>query len=106
ELEAYVAAGAGTLVLSAVTGEAGYDGASELSEEEWQTLLANLDRALDAAAAVGVTATLHPHLGTVVETPEAVARVVEGSRIGLCLDTGHYTLGGGDSVEFVRQHAD
>lgn len=106
ELEAYVAAGAGTMVLSAVTGADGYDGASELSDGEWHTLLTNLDRALDAAAAVGVVATLHPHLGTVVEAPDAVARVVAGSRIGLCLDTGHYTLGGGDPVALVQQHAD
>lgn len=105
ELEAYVAAGASTMVLSAVSGAAGYDGAAALTDAEWETLLANLDRALDAAAAVGVVATLHPHLGTVVEAPEAVERVIAGSRIGLCLDTGHYTLGGGDPVAFVQQHA-
>lgn len=105
ELEAYAAAGASTLVLSAVTGDAGYDGAVELSDAEWATLLANLDRALVAAEAAGVVATLHPHLGTVVETPEAVERVLAGSRIGVCLDTGHYTLGGGDPVAFVRRHA-
>src|SRR5690606_42151575 len=34
ELEAYVAAGAGTMVLSAVTGEDGYDGAGELTDED------------------------------------------------------------------------
>ena len=105
ELAAYVAAGATTLVLSAVTGGAGYDATEQLTDAEWTTLLTNLDRALDAAAAVGVVATLHPHLGTVVETPEAVERVVAGSRIGLCLDTGHYTLGGGDPVAFVQRHA-
>ena len=106
ELEAYVAAGAGTLVLSAVTGSDGYDAAPELSEHEWQTLLANLDRAQHAAAAVGVVATLHPHLGTVIEAPDAVARVLAGSTIGLCLDTGHYTLAGGDPVALVRDHSD
>lgn len=106
ELEAYVAAGATTIVLSAVTGEQGYDGAAELSEAEWQTLFGNLDRAQRAAAAVGVVATLHPHLGTVVEKPDAVARVLAGSTIGLCLDTGHYTLAGGDPVKLVRDHAD
>lgn len=106
ELEAYVAAGASTMVLSAVTGEDGYDAAPELSDAEWNTLFANLDRAQAAAAAVGVVATLHPHLGTVVEKPEAVARVVAGSAIGICLDTGHYTLAGGDPVAFVTQHAD
>lgn len=106
ELEAYVAAGADTLVLSAVTGQEGYDGATELSEAEWATLLTNLDRALGVAAAVGVVATLHPHLGTVVESPSAVERVVAGSRIGLCLDAGHFTLGGGDPVQLVQDHAD
>ncbi len=106
ELEAYVAAGAGTMVLSAVTGEDGYDGAAELSDDEWATLLENLDRARAAADRVGVVATLHPHLGTVVESPEAVDRVVTGSGIGLCLDTGHFTLGGGDPIALVRQHAD
>lgn len=106
ELEAYVAAGADTLVLSAVTGQEGYDGATELSDAEWTTLLTNLDRALDVAAAVGVVATLHPHLGTVVESPSAVERVVAGSRIGLCLDAGHFTLGGGDPVQLVQDHAD
>lgn len=106
ELEAYVAAGATTLVLAAATGAEGYDAAPELSDAEWQTLFENLDRAQRAAAAVGVVATLHPHLGTVVETPEAVTRVIEGSSIGLCLDTGHFTLGGGDPVDLVKQHAD
>lgn len=106
ELEAYVAAGASTLVLSAVTGEDGYDGAAALTEDEWQTLLTNLDRAQRAAAAVGVVATLHPHLGTVIEAPDAVARVLAGSTIGICLDTGHYTLGGGDPVALVRDHSD
>lgn len=106
ELEAYVAAGADTMVLSAVTGRAGYDEAPELSDAEWSVLLRNLDRAQSLAASRGVVATLHPHLGTVVETPEAVDRVIAGSRIGLCLDTGHFTLGGGDPVALVAAHAD
>lgn len=106
ELEAYVAAGAGTLVLSAVSGADGYDEAVELDDTEWAKLLENLDRAQAAAARVGVVATLHPHLGTVVENPAAVQRVLAGSSIGICLDTGHYALGGGDPVQFVHDHAD
>ena len=106
ELEAYRAAGASTLVLSAVTGAEGYDGAALLTEDEWATLLGNLDRAHVAAERVGVVATLHPHLGTVVESPADVATVLAGSRIGICLDTGHFTLGGGDPLALVRDHAD
>ena len=106
ELEAYAAAGADTLVLSAITDREGYDVVAELNEEEWATLLANLDRARETADARGVRAALHPHVGTAVETPGAVDRVLAGSSIGICFDTGHYTLGGGDPVQFVRDHAD
>lgn len=106
ELKAYVVAGADTMVLAAITGNAGYDEGYALDEVAWETLLVNLDRAHEAAAAVGVVATLHPHLGTVVEAPMAVARVIEGSRIGICLDTGHFTLGGGDPLHLVAGHAD
>ena len=106
ELEAYVAAGAGVLVLSAITGAAGYEQKPQLSDDEWDTLIANLDRALAAAERVGVVATLHPHLGTAVEAPTEVQRVVDRSRIGFCLDTGHLTIGGGDPLGFVEAHAD
>ncbi|GAA2179448.1 sugar phosphate isomerase/epimerase [Leucobacter tardus] len=106
ELEAYVAAEAGVLVLSAITGAAGYEQKPQLGDDEWDTLIANLDRALVAAERVGVVATLHPHLGTVVEAPAEVRRVVDRSRIGFCLDTGHLTIGGGDPLAFVEAHAD
>ncbi len=46
----------------------------------WATLLANLDRLRDAAAARGLTATLHPHVGTMVESGEETDRVLAGSR--------------------------
>jgi inosose dehydratase len=93
-LDAFTAAGASTLVLAAATGHGGYDGRARLDEDQWSVLLANLDRISGAAAGRGVTATLHPHVGTVVEGPEEVRRVLEGSSIPLCLDTGHLLIGG------------
>ena len=41
------------------------------------------------AAGRGVRACLHPHVGTMVETADDVRRVLEGSAVPLCLDTGH-----------------
>ncbi len=38
-----------------------------LDDAQWATLLAALDRIADAAAAHGLLATLHPHVGTMVE---------------------------------------
>jgi inosose dehydratase len=106
ELKAYTAAGAKTLVLSAITGFDGYDvKRSELDAEGWKVLNGNFDRVRDYAASLGITAVIHPHVGTMVETKADVEQVLAGSKIDFCLDTGHMIIGGTDPVEFVRQHA-
>jgi inosose dehydratase len=105
-LKAYEASGAGTLVVSAVTGADGYDTRPELDEAGWVTLLDNCDRVTAVAAAHGVRAVLHPHVGTMVETGDEVRRVLEGSGIALCLDTGHLLVGGTDPAEVARQAPD
>lgn len=102
-LAGYDAAGAGTLVLSADSGGTGYDSRPELDEQGRRLLLSNLDRITDHAAGRGVTAVLHPHVGTMVETGDDVRRVLDGSRIGLCLDTGHLLIGGTDPAALARQ---
>ncbi|WP_181783106.1 TIM barrel protein [Pseudonocardia pini] len=102
-LPSYAAASAGTLVLSADTGRTGYDSRPELDDAGWKTLLENLDRIATAAAAAGVETVLHPHVGTMVENNDDVRRVLEGSSMQLCLDTGHLLIGGTDPAELTRQ---
>jgi inosose dehydratase len=53
-----------------------------------------------------VDAVLHPHVGTMVETDDDIMRVVNGSTIKFCLDTGHMFIGGCDPVEFTKKYAD
>jgi inosose dehydratase len=65
----------------------------------------NLERIKDAAAALGVTAVLHPHVGTMVETEADVLQILNGSTIKFCLDTGHMIIGGTDPVDFAEKHA-
>lgn len=103
-LDGLVAAGASTVVLAAATGRDGYDERPVLDDAGWATLLANLDRLHTAAGERGITATLHPHVGTMVESGEETDRVIAGSTIGLCLDTGHLLIGGGDPVAVARSH--
>jgi inosose dehydratase len=105
-LDGYDAAHAGVLVLSAATGRDGYDTRPDLDEAGWKTLLANLDRLTALAAVRGVRAVLHPHVGTMVERGEEVQRVLEGSAVSLCLDTGHLLIGGTDPAELTRQAPD
>lgn len=104
-LDAFVAAGAGTLVLAAATGSIGYDERPILDDAGWRLLLTNLDRLDLLASRRGIIATVHPHVGTMVETTDDVERVVAGSRIGLCLDTGHLLIGGADPVALAAKHA-
>ena len=105
-LDSYDASHAGVLVLSAATGQDGYDTRPDLDEAGWTTLLTNLDRLTSLAAARGVRAVLHPHVGTMIERGPEVQRVLEGSAISLCLDTGHLLIGGTDPAELTRQAPD
>lgn len=101
-LNSLVAAGAGVVVLAAATGADGYDSRPMLDDEQWSTLLANLDRLAGIVAERGLLAVLHPHVGTIVESRAEVDRVLAGSSIPLCLDTGHLLIGGTDPVELAK----
>jgi len=105
-LDALLACGAKVLVLAAATGTDGYDSQPTLDDSQWATLLANLDRLADAAADRDVLAVLHPHVGTMVETRSEVDRVLEGSNIRLCLDTGHLLIGGTDPLQLAHEVPD
>jgi inosose dehydratase len=105
-LDALVACGASVLVLAAATGTDGYDSRPTLDDAQWATLLGNLDRLGAAAAEKGVLAVLHPHVGTMVETRSEVDRVLAGSQIKLCLDTGHLLIGGTDPLQLAREVPD
>jgi inosose dehydratase len=85
-------------VLAASTGADGYDARPVLDELQWKTLLTNLDRIADHAASRGVVAAVHPHIGTLVENEADVQRVLDGSHVGLCIDTGHLAAAGADPV--------
>ncbi|MGA4993163.1 TIM barrel protein [Nonomuraea bangladeshensis] len=89
------------VVLAAATGQDGYDTRPELDETGWRTLLGNLDRIAAEAARAGRVVTLHPHVGTMVESRQEVDRVLEGSSVALCLDTGHLLIGGTDPLDVV-----
>ncbi len=99
-----LAADANVVVIAASSGVDGYDSRPVLDDSQWATLLHNLDRINDAAAARGLTATVHPHVGTMIETGDEAERVLAGSRIKLCLDTGHLLIGGGDPAAVVQAH--
>ncbi|MCA1588182.1 MAG: sugar phosphate isomerase/epimerase [Chloroflexi bacterium] len=69
--------------------------------------LAELLGAVADEASKGVRVAFHPHAATWIEAPDEVDALtsrLEGSRARLCLDVGHYTVGGGDPVEAIGRH--
>ena len=105
-IDACLASGAGVVVLAAYSGADGYDSRPVLDDDQWQCLLDNLDRISARAEERGVIACLHPHIGTMIETAEEIDRVMAGSVVGLCVDTGHLAVGGADPVAVTATYAD
>lgn len=76
------------------------------TEEDYDLLSEGLDRVADVAAKHGLAAHYHPHLTTMVETPEELDKVMSRSKIDFCPDIAHLAAGGGDPVLVVRKYAD
>ena len=110
EVDAFIddclASGARVVVLGAVTGVEGYDDRPAMDEVQWKQMLHNLDRIADHAVKRRVRAVVHPHIGTMVENAEDVSRILTGSHIGLCIDTGHLVAAGADPVAITVANTD
>jgi inosose dehydratase len=100
--EFFVAAGADVLVLAASTGSEDYGEVFEADEDAWRTLFGSLDAVEEICARHGVAVSLHQHYGTVIERDDQLRRFLEGSGMGLCLDTGHLAIGASDPVEIAK----
>ncbi len=73
---------------------------------DYERLGAALDAVTDIAAAHGLAACYHPHLTTIVESPEDLDRLMAMTRIGFCPDTAHLAAGGGDPAALIRRYPD
>ena len=82
------------------------DGAPQWKAAAFQSL-ADLLAELVAIAPEGVKIAFHPHTATWVESPdevEALASRLPDTGAGLCLDVGHYLVGGGEPVRAIRHY--
>ncbi len=81
-----------------------------LDEAGWRVYAAGAMRVAEAVRKeTGLRSVIHHHGATYVETPAEIDRflsLTDPAVLGLCFDTGHYMLGGGDPVDGVRRFAD
>ena len=79
--------------------------ASGYTEEQWAEFARGMAVVVDRCRSRGYQPVFHNETGTFVEAPEEVGRMLEVSEIGLCMDAGHFLVGGGDPVEYVKKWA-
>ena len=96
------ASGGEVLISAADTGVPDLSGRPDVDAGQWRHMFAMLKEVDAIAEGHGLRHAFHPHTGTVVETDEQVRRVLDGSEVALCLDTGHLAIGGTDSLALVR----
>jgi inosose dehydratase len=73
-----------------------------MSTDDWKKFELGLKLVLARCRDRGYEPTFHPETGTFVEAPWEIARVLEISDVGLCLETGHIFVCGGDPLEILR----
>ena len=78
--------------------------AAGTTDEDYRRLGESLDRVVEIADRFGLSATYHPHLTTIVESPAELERIMALSTIGFCPDTAHLAAGGGDPAALIRAY--
>jgi inosose dehydratase len=70
-----------------------------LDDEGWKSLARHVTEAAGRCRDRGLEPTFHHHVGTYVEAPHEIERFLELTDVGLCLDSGHLLVGGGDPAQ-------
>jgi len=94
-----VLADAGSPARASRPGAAAHDRSVGLDGGGWRRLADGVARAAELARSRGFEPTFHHHTATYVEAPWEIERLLELTDVGLLLDTGHLTLGGGDPIQ-------
>jgi inosose dehydratase len=63
-------------------------------------------RAVELARGRGFEPVVHHHMGTRVQSPQEIERLLTGTDVALLLDTGHLTAAGGDPVQVLKDWGD
>lgn len=61
-----------------------------------------VNAAVERCRGRGVGVVFHHHAGTGIETPAQIEALLENTDVGICFDTGHALVGGGDPVDVAR----
>jgi inosose dehydratase len=81
--------------------------APQLNDNGYQRLAHHITKYALIAKSAGVRSSFHPHSATYIETPEETRKLMallDYDLVGMCLDVGHWIVGGGDPVQGVVEY--
>jgi inosose dehydratase len=90
----------------AAVGRSATDRSVGLDDHQWQQWAAGMAIVLDRCRARGYEPTLHPETGTFIEAEWEIDRALELTEVGLCLETGHQMVGGGNALATLERWGD
>jgi inosose dehydratase len=77
-----------------------------IKESDYTHLGNALNRVVEIAVKYQLIPSYHPHLGTNVESPDQLDKLMPLTTINLCPDTAHIEAGGGNPREVIRKYID
>lgn len=81
-----------------------------MNDQEWERFCDGMNRlGKIVLEEYGIRLTFHHHMGTVVQNPDEVERMMEHTDpryVNLLYDTGHFAYCGADPLEMVKKYAD
>jgi len=78
-----------------------------MNDEEWELLCTGLNRLGKVAKDMGITLTFHHHMGTVVQTPAEIDRMMENTDpelVNLLFDSGHLAYCNEDYMAVLKKY--
>ncbi|MDQ0217432.1 sugar phosphate isomerase/epimerase [Peribacillus cavernae] len=80
--------------------------ANGILESDYTDMGNALNRIVEISEKYHLIASYHPHMGTNVQAPEQLDRLMPLTTINLVPDTAHIEAGGGDPVEVIKKYID
>lgn len=75
-----------------------------ICDSDYTKLGKALDEISKRAEQAGLITSFHPHMGSLVESPGQLDKVMESSKVWLCPDCGHIVLGGGNPYDITERY--
>jgi inosose dehydratase len=80
------------------------DAIGVLDAQGWRAMLETIEEARKRVEGEhGLTVSFHPHVATAIEHEHQIDRLLDGTNISLCLDTGHHAFWGQDPLAYMEK---